>query len=55
MTLSDTALQSAKAANKPYKLYDELGRYLILNPSAGKWWRVKYRLDGKEKTISFRN
>lgn len=52
MALSDTALRNAKPADKPYKLYDERGLYLIVNPNGGKWWRLKYRLDGKEKTIS---
>lgn len=52
MALSDTALRNAKPTDKPYKLYDERGLYLIVNPSGGKWWRLKYRLDGKEKTIS---
>ncbi|WP_024931074.1 integrase arm-type DNA-binding domain-containing protein [Methylophilus sp. OH31] len=52
MALSDTALRNAKPADKPYKLYDERGLYLIVNPNGGKWWRLKYRLDGKEKTLS---
>jgi integrase len=52
MALSDTALRNAKPTDKPYKLYDERGLYLIVNPNGGKWWRLKYRLDGKEKTIS---
>lgn len=52
MALSDTALRNAKPGDKPYKLYDERGLYLIVNPGGGKWWRLKYRLDGKEKTIS---
>ncbi|WP_024930695.1 Arm DNA-binding domain-containing protein [Methylophilus sp. OH31] len=52
MALSDTAIRNAKPAEKPYKLYDERGLYLIVNPNGGKWWRLKYRLDGKEKTIS---
>ena len=52
MALSDTALRNAKPTEKPYKLYDERGLYVIVNPNGGKWWRLKYRLDGKEKTIS---
>lgn len=52
MALSDTALRNAKPTEKPFKLYDERGLYLIVNPNGGKWWRLKYRLDGKEKTIS---
>lgn len=52
MALSDTALRNAKPTDKAYKLYDEKGLYLIVNPNGGKWWRLKYRLDGKEKTLS---
>lgn len=52
MALSDTALRNAKPTDKPYKLYDEKGLYLIVNPNGGKWWRLKYRLDSKEKTLS---
>ncbi|WP_229008448.1 Arm DNA-binding domain-containing protein [Methylophilus sp. Leaf408] len=36
MALSDTALRNAKPADKPYKLYDERGLYLIVNPGGGK-------------------
>jgi integrase len=52
MALTDNALRTAKPTDKPYKLYDERGLYMIVNPNGGKWWRLKYRLDGKEKTIS---
>ncbi|MFQ6404737.1 Arm DNA-binding domain-containing protein [Methylophilus sp. 'Pure River'] len=52
MALSDTVLCNAKLGEKPYELYDERGLYLIVNPNGGKWWRLRYRLDGKEKTIS---
>jgi hypothetical protein len=52
MALSDTALRNAKPGDKPYKLYDERGLYLIVNPNGDKWWRLKYRLEGEERTIS---
>lgn len=52
MALTDTALRNAKPADKPYKLYDEKGLYLIVNPNGGKWWRLKYRFNDKEKTLS---
>jgi integrase len=52
MALSDTALRNAKPTEKAYKLYDEKGLYLIVNPSGGKWWRLKYRFNDKEKTLS---
>lgn len=52
MALTDTALRNAKATDKAYKLYDEKGLYLIVNPNGGKWWRLKYRFNDKEKTLS---
>ncbi len=35
MALSDTALRNAKSGEKPYKVYDERGLYLIVNPNGG--------------------
>ena len=52
MPLSATAVQSAKAKAKSYKLSDSGGLYLEISPKGGKWWRYKYRFDGKEKRIS---
>ena len=33
-------------------MFDERGLYLEVAPSGGKWWRFKYRFEGKEKRIS---
>lgn len=52
MALTDTALRNAKPTDKPYKLYDEKGLFLIVNKNGGKWWRLKYRLGEKEKLLS---
>ena len=52
MALSDTTIRKAKPEAKPLKLYDVGGLYLLLNPSGSKWWRFKYRFDGKEKLLS---
>ncbi len=51
--LTDIKVKSAKAKDKPYKLTDGQGLYLQVTPAGGKWWRFKYRFDGKEKLISF--
>lgn len=50
--LTDTALKNAMPAEKPYKLADALGLYVIVNPNGSKWWRVDYRHQGKRKTLS---
>lgn len=52
MALTDTAIRSAKPKPKPYKLGDSKGLFLLVQPSGGKLWRVKYRLDGKEKKLA---
>lgn len=52
MPLTDTKIKNAKPQAKQYKLYDTAGLFMIVAPSGGKWWRFKYRLDGKAKTIS---
>ena len=52
MPLTDTAIRNAKPGEKPVKLFDERGLYLEISPTGGKWWRLKYRFDGKEKRLS---
>jgi integrase len=53
MSLSDMQCRAAKPKNKPYKLFDSEGLYLEVLPSGVKSWRLKYRLNDKEKRISF--
>ena len=45
-------VKNARPANKPRKLYDRDGLYLVITPAGGKLWRGKYRVNGKEKTLS---
>lgn len=53
MPLSDTSCKNAKPKlDKPYKLTDAKGLYLLINKNGGKWWRFDFRFDGKRKTIS---
>ncbi len=52
MPLSDTAIRNAKPTEKPRKLADGGGLYIEVAPSGGKWWRFKYRFEGKEKRLS---
>ena len=51
MPLSDTAVRNAKPSEKPRKLADEKGLYLLVK-DAGKYWRMDYRFDGKRKTLA---
>jgi integrase len=50
--LNDTTVRAAKAKDKPYKLFDERGLFLLVAPSGGRLWRLKYRMYGREKLIS---
>lgn len=52
MALTDTKIRNAKHGAKPIKLFDERGLFLLLQPSGGKLWRLKYRVNGKEKKLS---
>ena len=53
MPLSDLKARKAKPKDKDYKLSVERGLYLFVKTSGAKYWRMKYRFEGKEKTLSF--
>ena len=52
MALTDIQIRQAKPKEKQYKLAAGKGLYLIINPKGGKWWRVRYRLSGKQQELS---
>lgn len=52
MALSDVAVRNAKPREKEYKLADGEGLYLLVTPAGGKLWRVKFRIDGREKKLA---
>jgi hypothetical protein len=52
MALTDTAIRNLKPAEKAFKLSDERGLFLLVQPSGSKLWRLKYRFDGKEKKLA---
>lgn len=52
MPLSDTAIRKAKPRAKPFKVFDTNGLLMIVTPAGGKWWRLRYTMDGKEKLLS---
>ncbi len=49
--LTDTAVRNAKPKDKPFKISDSGGLYLLVK-STGKYWRMNYRYAGKQKTLS---
>lgn len=52
MALTDVAIRNAKPGAKPVKMTDGGGMFLLVTPAGGKLWRLKYRLDGKEKLLA---
>ena len=51
MALTDIAIRALVHGDKPIKKADEKGLFLLLQPSGGKLWRFKYRINGKEKKL----
>ena len=53
MSLSDFALKSAKSREKPYRLSDGDGLFLLVQPNGSKLWQLRYRFLEKENVLSF--
>ena len=51
MPLSDIRIRNLKAKEKPYKVSDFEGLFVLVKVSGAKSWRFKYRIDGKEKLL----
>jgi hypothetical protein len=52
MPLTDTKVKQAKPGDKPIKLSDAKGLFLLIQPNGSKLWRWKYRVLGKEKMMA---
>lgn len=52
MKLTAKQVEAAKPKEKAYKLADGAGMYLEVSPSGSKYWRLKYRIGGKEKRLA---
>lgn len=50
--LTETAVKAAKATEKPRKLFDERGLFLLVTTNGSRLWRLKYRFDGREKLLA---
>jgi len=51
-TLTELRIRAAEAAEKPYKLYDERGLFMLVTTAGGRLWRFKYRIGGVEKLLT---
>ena len=50
--LSEVKVRNAKPQANEYKLFDGGGLFLLITPSGGKLWRLRYLFDKKEKKLS---
>jgi hypothetical protein len=53
MSLSETAIRQMKRVQRPTKLFDGRGLYLLVKPNGSRYWRFKYYIDGREKLLAF--
>ncbi len=52
MSLTDVKVRTTKSQEKAFKLSDEKGLFLFVTPNGGKYWRLKYRYQSKEKLLA---
>lgn len=52
MKLNARQVETAKPKDKPYKMADGGGLYLLVKTNGSRYWRLKYRIDGKEKLLA---
>ena len=50
--LTDKGIKAAKPRESRYTLFDTGGLYLEVAPAGGKWWRMRFRLNGKNNVMS---
>lgn len=53
MRLNDLIVKNKKPTDKPYKVTDDRGLFLLVHPNGSKYWRFKYRFANREKLLSF--
>ena len=52
--LTDLLIRNAKPRERPYKMFDGDGMYLVVAPTGSRIWRFKFRqANGKENTLTF--
>jgi integrase len=52
MALTDKEIQALKPKDKKYKVADADGLYLLIHPKYGKYWYLKYHIDGRPQEIA---
>ena len=52
MSLTDAKIRTLKPTDKPFKVSDSHGLYLLIKPGGSRHWYLKYRINGKESRIA---
>lgn len=52
MPLTEISIKNSVPVDRPTKLFDAGGLYLLVKPNGSRWWRLKYRVAGKEQLLS---
>ncbi|WP_421702340.1 tyrosine-type recombinase/integrase [Aliiroseovarius sp.] len=52
MPLSDLKIRKLKQKDKPFRVNDGWGLYLLVRPTGTKSWQFRYQFMGKEKTLT---
>ena len=52
MALTEIEVKKTKATDKPQRLTDGRGMFLLIHNNGGKYWRMDYRFNGTRKTLS---
>tara|TARA_B100001121_G_scaffold181439_1_gene158273 strand:+ start:115 stop:1347 length:1233 start_codon:yes stop_codon:yes gene_type:complete len=50
--LSDTSIRNSKSRQKQYKLFDGQGLFVLIHPNGSKYFRYRYKFEGKEKVMA---
>jgi len=51
--LTDIKVKNAKSKDKPYRLADGGGLYVLIESDGAKYWRMRYRFAGTEPLLAF--
>ena len=52
MPLTDATIRNLKPRDKPYKVSDFEGLFILVKQKGSRLWHQKYRIDGKEKLLA---
>ncbi len=52
MSLTTLQVKNAKPGRKRRQIFDGSGLYLEISPTGQKWWRYRFRINGKARVMS---